>query len=125
MSRTVRRKTDRKTNGRCGRYIPEGFKTAGYYTEYDWHSPWFEPDWDGPTCTYREPTKTERFKIWKRLHGESSHNNEFSPSREYREARMRENRTINKQELVCWMKNPENYEPLFEDNPRSCWWDWS
>ncbi len=125
MSRTVRRKNSKRTHGRGGHWIPDGFKTAGYYTEYDCHFEWNEPDWDGPRYTYREPTKTERFKTWQMLHGESSNGNAFSPGREYRNARMRENRSINKQELVRWMKNPENYEPLFEANPRSCWWDWS
>ena len=125
MSRTVRRKNSSRTHGRGGHYIPDGFKTAGYYTQYDYHSSWKEPDWDGPDYTYREPTKRERFKVWKWLHGESSNGNAFSPGHGYRNARMRENRSINKQELVRWMKNPETYEPLFEDDPRSCWWDWS
>ena len=126
MSRTVRRKTlGGKRNGRGGYWIPDGFKTAGYYTEYDYHSPWFEPEWDGPIYTYREPTKRERFKTWKRMHGESSHANAYTPGPAYRKMRMDENRNINKQELIRWMKDPEGYEPLFENNPRDCWWDWS
>ncbi len=125
MSRTVRRKSNSKRSGRSGWYVPEGFKTAGYYTECDYHSFYSEPKWDGPQFTYREPTKAERFKIWKLLHGESSHGNAFSPGIEYRKMRMRENRSINKQEIIRWMKNPDNYEPMCEANSRSCWWDWS
>lgn len=115
----------RRANARRGHYIPDGFKTAGYYTTYDAHYSWNEPDWDGPRYTYREPTEKERFKIWKWFHGESSSGNSFSPGHSYRKTRMRENRSINKQELVRWIKNPENYEPMFEEDPRSCWWDWS
>lgn len=118
MSRTVRRKNSSRRHGRGGHYIPDGFKTAGYYTVYE--GGWYEEK------TYHAPaTKRDRFKIWRSLHGESSNGNAFSPGREYRNARMRENRSINKQELVRWMKNPDGYEPMFEANPRSCWWDWS
>ena len=118
MSRTVRRKNSSRTHGRGGHYIPDGFKTAGYYTEYD-------GNWSYSDKVFREPTKRERFDTWKLLHGESPNGNAFSPGREYRKMRMRENRSINKQELVRWMKNPETYEPLFEYDPRSCWRDWS
>lgn len=125
MSRTVRRRHDKSTNKYYGsRLIPDGFKIAGYYTQYDYHSRWAEPEWDGPIYTYREPTKEERYKTWNWLHGESSNGNERSPGRSYRNARMRENRSINKQELIRWMKNPDDHEPLFEDDPRSCRWDW-
>jgi hypothetical protein len=125
MSRTVRRKSQSRRHGRGGWYIPDGFKIACYYTEYDYHSTYHEPDWDGPLYTYREPTKRERFRTWKYMHGESSHRNAFSPGHEYRNNRMRENRSINNQELIKWIKDPENYEPMFENNPRSCLWDWS
>jgi hypothetical protein len=125
MSRTVRRKNSNRRHGRGGWHIVDGFKIAGYYTVCDYHSVYAEPDWDGPRYTYREPTKRERFRTWKWMHGESSHGNAFSPGKEYRNNRMRQNRSINKQEVVRWMKNPENYEPMFEADPRSCWWDWS
>ncbi len=124
MSRTIRCNGSRQRRYH-GWWIPDGFKTAGYYTEYDYHSPYREPEWDGPTETYREPTKRERFKRWKAYHGESSHKNARTPGWEYRNMRMRENRSINKQEIIRWMKDPDNYEPMCEANPRSCHWDWS
>jgi hypothetical protein len=73
---------------------------------------------------YREPTKQERFKTFQWLHGESSHHNARTPGPWFRENRMRQNRMINKQELHRWATNPDNYEPLFEADPRSCQWDW-
>jgi len=73
--------------------------------------------------TYREPTRAEYFKKYWRLHGESDNRNAWSPNRFHRAYRMKENRMINKQELYrCVMI--DEYEPLFEADPRNCWWDW-
>ncbi len=110
MSRTVRRKHRRWV------WIPGGYKIAGEYTKYDW-----DPE---VGYTYREPTPEERFRRYKWLHLDHGPN-DVTPGHWFRNNRMRENRAINKQEIHRWMKNPDNYEPLFEEEPRSCYWDWS
>ncbi len=126
MSRTIRRKNIK----RGSHLIPDGFKLAGYYTQVN-----FKPIpikysngekiYFKVVPEYSEPTTRERFERWKLFHGESKSRNSMSPGRYYRNSRMTENRSINKQELIKWLKNPDDYEPLFEDNPRSCMWDWS
>ena len=112
MSRTFRRK-DYETK----RISRPGSKVAGYYTVQEgW--------WGyGRVATFREPTRQEYFEEYWKLHGDN-HRNDYSPSRNYREIRQSENRSINKEELCKWMKNPD-HDPLFEANPRSHWWDWS
>ena len=65
----------------------------------------------------------EWFETWYRRHGES-HRHGRSPTREWRNRRVRENRRINNRELQKFMSDPDNYEPMCETEPRSCWWDW-
>ena len=114
MSRTFRRKGYEKTQGTT--WDRKGDKFAGFYTEYDLDR---TQNW---LCIYREPTKQEYYKEYWRVHGDH-HRNYWSPSHVYREARMRQNRSINKEEIIKWIKDDE-YEPLTEANPRSCLWDW-
>jgi hypothetical protein len=119
MSRTYRRKGYEDTQRTS--WDRPGNKTFGYYTKriYRW--------WAGSGTlfhTFHVPSKQEYFKMWYRTHGESRTNKERSPDRSYRIHRMKENRNINKQELFKWITQPDNYEPLFESNPRDCWWDW-
>lgn len=120
MSRTFRRKNWEKQQthswGRCGN------KTAGYYTVKD---PVRDETgrWIYRLYSYREPTKHELGQAYWRIHGESSHANDWSPGHAYRHARVRQNRSINRTELAKWLKC-EEYEPLFEENPRDCKWDW-
>jgi len=117
MSRTYRRKNYATTisnweHAGCRRY---GFD---WTRERRWR-------WVGEVTwiTYRPLTERELFERWYREHGESRNRNERSPSRVHRKYRERQNRNINKQELARWLAH-SNYEPLFEENPRSCWWDW-
>ena len=115
MSKTIRRKGYESTAKKV-----HGSKTAGYFTiQEGW---WFYYN-KSDEVTFREPTRQEYFKAFWKLHGDSQRN-AWCPSRSYRHPRTVENRMINKQELIKWLKN-EDYEPLFEDNPRSCLWDWS
>lgn len=118
MSRTFRRKgyenTQRTSWDRCGNRV------AGFYTESD-------PEWwFGRYCVdipeFRKPTRQEYYARFWRYHGDS-HRNAWSPSRYYRHTRHIENKSINNQQLAKWIKN-NDYEPLFESNPRSCRWDW-
>jgi hypothetical protein len=74
---------------------------------------------------YRPMDAQERYRQWRWMHGESSTAQMRSPGWTYRENRMRQNRSINKQELCKWVKANGEYEPMFEENPRDCWWDWS
>lgn len=126
MSRTYRRKGYEDTLGNS--YDRKGRKTASVYTIFDGYGVLCPSRWGGYAYrwirVYREPTKTELYKRVKWYHGESRHANERSPSRDYRKARMVENRNINKRELINWTKHPDDYEPLWEANPRSHWWDW-
>jgi hypothetical protein len=118
MSRTYRRKNyEQAQNTSWDRY---GNKVAGYYTESD--GDWWK--FSREMRTFRVPTLQEYYHEYWRIHGESRNANYWSPGKWYRLNRMKENRSINKQELARWIKN-EEYEPLFEDNPRSCLWDWS
>lgn len=116
MSRTFRRKNYEHEQG-ANRYYK--WKVAGYYTQVDciWHEEgWFE-------YVYREPTEEEYYRDYWALHGESKSANSWTPSREFRKRRMGENRMINKTELSKWFKNVD-YDPIFEENPRSHYWDW-
>lgn len=122
MSKTFRRKGYEDTQGRS--YHRRGRKTAGFYTMKDGH-------WWGRSAhrseiniaVFREPTRQEYYEEFWRIHGDTGGRNYWSPGRYYREIRQTENRSINKQELCKWLKN-EEYEPLFEANPRSHLWDW-
>ena len=109
MSKTIRNRHYHWTWPR------DGSKIALNYTESDYDRE--------VGYTYREPTPREAYKTFRWLHLDH-HRNTVSPGREYRNGRMVENRAINKQELYRWMKNPDNYEPLFEEEPRDCKWDW-
>lgn len=119
MSRTVRRKNYENEQGQNSWRMK---RIAGYYTqvEYVWCEDdeyyWYE-------VVYREPTDAEYYHDYYRLHGESKHANAWSPSWWYRHNRMSQNRMHNKTELAKWIKNTD-YEPVFENNPRSHYWDW-
>lgn len=121
MSRTYRCKNFEAT---CQwSFYRAGSKVAGYYTVRERVSMREEGVWLIQAYAYRAPTKTERFKKWYEAHGESRHKNDRSPGSEYRRNRIRQNRSINKEELIRWMSRAD-YEPLFEQKPRSCLWDW-
>lgn len=125
MSRTYRRKNYEDTQGTS--WDRKGRKTAGYYTEYDYNDSchFWHPGWNRGDVTYRPPTQEEYIREHQRIHGESKHANYWTPGKGYKQHRMNENRQINKQELVKWKKRPDDYEPLFEEEPRNHWWDWS
>ena len=117
MSRTYRRKNYATT---ISSWEHAGCRRYGF----DWT---LERRWrwvgEGKCITYRPLTERELFERWYRQHGESRNRNERSPSRVHRKYRERQNRNINRQELARWLAY-SSYEPLFEENPRSCWWDW-
>ena len=77
------------------------------------------------TVEYRPMDKRERWRKDRRMHGESSTSCSRSPNHWYRLSRQKQNRSINKQEMLRWLKANGEYEPMFEENPRDCWWDWS
>ena len=111
MGKTYRRKNFESS---CGKVA--GSSIAGFYTVMDYN-------WRSGLRTYREPSDTERFESWYYAHGESKHANYCSPSKWYRNQRAAQNRRINKNEIYKAMKIAD-YEPLCEQNPRSCRWDW-
>lgn len=116
MSRTFRCKGYEDTQRTS--WHKEFNSIAGYYTVRDWR---YEGDaywWEG-----RQPTEHERWKRFHDVHGESSTRNSRSPGREFRKARMKENRSITRQELHRFVYQA-GYEPMVEAEPRSCWWDW-
>ena len=120
MSRTFRRKNwEKQQTHTWGR---QGNKTAGYYTVQDYVRD-ENGRWIFGLYEYRAPSKHEHGKRYWGIHGESSHANEWSPGKWYRHNRMRENRSINRQEIQKWIRNAD-YEPLTEANPRDCKWDW-
>lgn len=59
-----------------------------------------------------------------RYHGESKTTNSRSPGKNYREKYQRKLNTHNEREYNKWLNN-EDYDPIFMENPQSCWWDWS
>lgn len=120
MSRTFRRKNYELQNATS--WDRQGRKAGGFYTEKVWNR---GSTWSWGWYTYRPMTERERNEAYWFNHGESKSAQSWSPGRSYRSMRMRENRSINKQELIKFLKNPDTYEPMFEDNPRNCWWDWS
>lgn len=139
MSRTYRRKNYELQNANSWR---GGGKSAGYYTEEDWHyQKVTEENIKGVDpkdiryseysgcyflhyTTYREPTKKEYFKRWYYAHGESRTSMERSPNSYHRQFRVRQNRNINKREIKIYLKN-QNYEPMCEEKVRRCLWDWN
>ena len=116
MSRTFRRKHYEAETG--GSWVAKGCKTAGFYTEREFH--YFR---GGFWNTYLVPTKQQYYREYWRNHGESKTNKTWSPSHSYREYRMSQNRSITKQELYKFFNDP-TYEPMVEADPRNCWWDW-
>lgn len=120
MSRTFRRKNWEKQQTHT--WGTRGNKVAGYFTVrelvYDADGAWIYGLFE-----YRAPTAQERNRSYWHIHGESSHANEWSPGKEFRQHRMRENRGINRKEVHRWIRNDE-HEPLTEANPRDCNRDW-
>jgi hypothetical protein len=121
MSRTYRRKGYEQTqNGSWGRLFR---KTNGYYTKVD-HLYFLDEETDSWSyqISARIPTKWELWKEVRWAHGDD-HQGSRSPNWWYRHHRMKENRNINNRELHKWITRVD-YEPMFEDNPRDCSWDW-
>lgn len=144
MSRTIRRKNIEDTYG-CS-WNRRGRKSGGFYSTYDsgemgkvrWTKrTQYEEDglifvecktgwsWKRDCPNYRPMTDQEKNDRYYSLHGESSSANAWTPSRSYRQMREVRLRTHNKQELIRYMKDPENYEPMVFENPESHMWDWS
>ena len=117
MSRTFRRKNFEAENNTS--WDVRGRKTAGYYTEREFH--YYRGGWWN---TFSVPTKQQYNKQYWRNHGESKTANSWSPGWSYRHPRMTQNRALTRQELHKFMTIPD-YEPMVEANPRNCWWDWS
>lgn len=121
MARTYRRKNYESTQNAS--WDTCGFKVGRHYTTYD--GPYWLQNGARRMPEYREMDALESYHHWRWMHGESGSAQMRSPGRTYREYRMSENRSINKQELAKWLKAAGEYEPMFEENPRDCWWDWS
>lgn len=117
MSRTFRRKNYEITQNRS--WDNQFRKQYGFYTTFDWNNTLHQKY--SIRC-YRMPTEQEFYKNYWINHSDN-HRNKWSPSKTYRKIRMSENRSINNHELFKCLKY-EDYEPLFEQNPRSCLWDW-
>ena len=126
MSKTFRRKNYEDTQGAS--WDRGGRKRYGYYAQHDyvcsvWNATTNEYVSEG-YWYYREATTAEMIKEFWRVHGESRSAQEWSPGRDYRKIRNKENRSITRHELFKFMKNPDEYEPMVEANPRDCHWDW-
>lgn len=121
MSRTFRRKNFEDTLG--GSWARKGRKTNGIYTTYD--GPYWNVGGGRRMVEYRPMNKQERWHEWRYMHAESSTANVRSPGHWYRVNRQKQNRSIDKQQLVKWFQSGGEHEPMCEANPRSCRWDWS
>jgi hypothetical protein len=123
MSRTFRRKHYEESRG--GSWAVAGFKTNGFFTTCDWEYVKNAYGYYVRTeSIYRPMDKRERWKAIRFAHSDN-HRNAHSPSHWYRLNRQKENRSINKRELSKWFHYAGEYEPMFEENPRSHYWDWS
>ncbi len=142
MSRTYRRKNIENTLGSS--FSRKGRKSGGFYNTYDRESleckytkrTQYEEDglifiecrtgytWVYSCPIYRPMTKEERRNRWLFLHGESRHANMWTPGRWYRQNRESQLRSHNRTELIKYMKDPDNYEPMVFDGPLSHLWDW-
>jgi hypothetical protein len=118
MARTIRRKNYEATQNAS--WDTKGFKTAGHYTTYDgsWYA-WGNQD----EVVFRPMDKIEAYKQRRWYHGEG-HPNQYSPGKYYRWYRQRQNRMINKEEILKWIKAKGEYEAFCEANPRDCKWEW-
>lgn len=121
MARTFRRKGYESTQNTS--WDTQGFKTAGHYTTYD--GPYWLQCGARRMPNFRPMNKVERYHRWRWFHGESRTAQARSPGWTYRNSRMRQNRAINRQEIIKWIKTGGEYEPMCEADPRSCLWDWS
>lgn len=123
MSRTFRRK---HYETEVGVSTWNSKKVAGYYTEWDiyWADDPTDPKYQIRVEEHRKPTREEYYRKYWWIHGESKTAYSWSPGPDNRRNREIENRRLNKTELHKWLRN-EEYEPLFEENPRSCGWDWT
>jgi hypothetical protein len=127
MSRTFRRKNFEDTQRNS--WDNKGRKTNGFYTTSDYE--YYQKDggdcwiWGRTEEFFRPMSEQERNHEYKRIHGESRSKNAWTPSRWFRQNREIELRSHNKQELIKYMKDPDNYEPMVFENPKSHMWDWS
>lgn len=121
MSRTIRRKNFEDTIG--GSWARKGWKTNGIYTTYN--GPYWLATGARRMPEYRPMDAQERYREWRYMHSESKTANARSPSRWYRTNRQKQNRSIDKAQLIKWFKSGGEHEPMCEANPRSCMWDWS
>lgn len=124
MSRTFRRKNYEDTQGTS--WDRQGRKTNGYYTTNDREAArnshgYFV--WG--LKRYRPMDTREAYKARRWAHGESSTASVRSPNHWHRLMRNKENRSIDKKQLIKWFKSGGEHEPMCEANPRSCLWDWS
>lgn len=124
MSRTFRRKGYEEANMSW----KSGTKVAGFYTECDVVFTKVVKGWFiyyKHAEVYRKPTRQEHNKEYWRIHSDN-HPNQWCPGTFFRKPANKWNRAFNKNELFKYTKN-NDYECLFEVNPRSCFrmWDWS
>lgn len=110
MSRTYRCKNARDCDPK--RYL----KSLKSHDETAWNGGWY---WDYPD------DKRELFHNWYFAHGESRHANHRTPGKWYRKNREGELRSRSAQEIHRYLKDPDNYEPMVSENPKSHYWDWS
>jgi hypothetical protein len=136
MSRTTRRK-NYEIESEQNSWRRWGKKTGLEYTTYQdngrYETGEFPDSYSGGTYpvtaryleTPVEMEKRERYYKWRTMHGESRNANQYTPGKWYRKNRMSQNRSINKQELHRWFQYGGEYDPCFEADPRSHYWDWS
>lgn len=114
MSRTFRRKNYENEQGHSwGR---RGSKVNGYYTEEDYSDEYdanlygiYKLYRTGRYYFYRPMTEVERNQAWKRIHTDRSYCR--GPSKWFRFNEEKHMRSVNKQELIRFMKNHE-YEVM-------------
>jgi hypothetical protein len=112
MSRTLRRKHYESENPKS-----RGFKTAGFYTEYDHYCE--TSNGHGGYWIFREPTQQERDRKYWLIHSESKDGNARGPGRWYKQRKEKLNRRANTRELHRYLTR--DYEPFFTDNPKKNW----
>ena len=116
MSRTYRRKNYEVTQNRS--WNKNFRRVFGHYVKRGWSG-------QGSAYHFRAMTEREQIEEFWFIHSESKHHNAWTPGKWYRKRRMKQNRMINKTEIIRYFKRGDEYEPMTEADPRNCWWDWS
>ena len=126
MSRTYRRKNFIQENNTS--WDRKYCRQLGHWVDYSCESRELKPV-DGYrqwyyTHIYYEPVGRELWEKKRWAHGESKTGNSRSPGKWTRKHVNKEAKTHNNREYHKWLNSAGEYDPVFMESARSCYWDW-